>query len=111
MKNFQSNVEGSWTEIVNVPLTEEQRTLLASRDEADLEEKTALRATIKSQREVAVDDEKATVLNAFYDTVKPALKVNETYSLIGINVSEPVENAFSGILNCRVNEEHKQVRF
>lgn len=111
MKNYQSTVEGVWLETVNVALTNEQRTLLISTEEEDLEAKTALRQLIQSQRQVVVETEKATFLNDFYQKNKPTLKLNDTYQLISIDISEPVENVFSGILNCRVNEEHKQLRF
>lgn len=111
MKKFQSTAEGIWTENVIVPLNQEQISLLNSTEEADFEPKAALINTIQNQRKIEVEYEKSTILTYFYQTKKPPLKVNDIYELISIDVSEPVENAFSGILNCRVNNEHIQVRF
>lgn len=44
--------------------------------------------------------------NAKYNLVKPTLKDTDVYQLISIDM---VDN--KGILNCRVNGEHKQIRF
>lgn len=111
MKNFQSTVENAWIELVIVPLTQEQRVLMQSTNPEDAIAKLALRETIKSAREVAVSPEKVTALNAFYTTKKPALLEGDTYQLISVNITEKVENVFTGIINCRVNGEHKQPRF
>jgi hypothetical protein len=110
MKNYQSITEGTWVELVPVQLTEEQKTLMMSRKEEDKETKKSLMETIKSQRESSVDIEKEGELNSFYNSVKPELKENDVYQLISINLSEK-EDKFKGILNCRINGEHKQIRF
>ena len=110
MKNFQSTTEGNWVELKPVQLTEEQRTLLMSTDEADREAQASLVEWIKSEREGEVTAKKKKELTAFYETKKPELKKDDTYKLISIDLSEK-EGVFSGILNCRVNGEHKQVRF
>jgi len=111
MKNFQSTTEGTWIELLPVQLTEEQKTLMMSTKEEDKEAKKALQETIKSQREGSVDIEKEGELNSFYNSIKPELKENDVYQLIAIDVAEKDNGGFSGILNCRVNTEHKQVRF
>jgi hypothetical protein len=111
MKTFQSNVENVWTELVIVPLTQAQITLMKSNASEDAVAKATLRQTIKASREAVVSPEKTTVLNAFYLTKKPVLAEGDTYELISADVTEKIEGAFSGIFNCRVNGEHKQVRF
>jgi hypothetical protein len=110
MKNYQSTAEGTWIELLPVQLTEEQKTLIMSTKEEDTEAKKALQETIKSQREGSVPTKKKNELKAFYNTVKPELKEDDTYQLISIDLSEK-EEKFVGILNCRINGEHKQVRF
>ena len=111
MNNYQSTTEGSWIELLKVELTDEQKQLLISREESDKEAQKDLRDWIKEQREGEVDNEKATELTSFYESVKPELKEEDTYQLILADLSEKQEGVFTGILNCRVNGGHKQVRF
>jgi hypothetical protein len=110
MKNYQSTTEGTWVELLPVQLTKEQRDLMRSQKEEDTEAKQELSSLIKSQREGSVPTKKKNELKGFYNSIKPELKENDTYQLISINLSEK-EDKFVGILNCRVNGEHKQVRF
>lgn len=111
MKTFQSTTENSWIELLPVPLTKEQRDLSRSQKEEDTEAKIELAQLIKSQREGIVELGKIEELNNFYNSVKPELKQTDEYQLIAIDLSEKEESMFVGILNCRVNGEHKQIRF
>ena len=110
MKQFQSTTEGTWIELNPVELTQEQKTLLMSREESDRESQKTLREEIKSLRESAVSEEVSSELDSFYLSVKPELKETDVYQLISMDVSEKA-GGFTGILNCRVNGEHKQIRF
>ena len=110
MKNFQSKEEGTWIEILPVQITKEQRDLLHSTKEEDKEAQQELATLIKSQKGGVVSEEKTASLVQFYNSVKPEIKQGDTYQLISIDLSEK-EDKFIGILNCRINEEHKQIRF
>lgn len=110
MKNLQSTIEGTWVEIKPVTLTEEQQTLMMSSETSDLEAKTALMAEIKSRREVAPKKADKTLAVAKYAEIKPKLAENDAFELIAMDVVVS-EAALSGILNYRVNNEHKQIRF
>jgi hypothetical protein len=110
MKNYQSTIEGTWIELLPVELTEEQKILLLSTEESDTEKKKTLFESIKSQRESSVGKTKSSTLSSFYNGIKPELKEKDTYQLISIDLVEK-EDKFTGILNCRVNGEHKQIRF
>lgn len=109
-KKYQSTTEGNWIEILPVELTKEQKQLLMSRKEEDKEAQKELRDLIKSQREGDVLEAKVTELNAFYESKKPELKETDKYQLIAFDCSEHGDS-YRGILNCRVNGEHIQVRF
>lgn len=109
MKKYNSTVEGTWIELVDVQLTEEEKALLLSSDENDIDAKKQLVAKIKSEREKTVTSSKASELSALYDSQKPELKSSDVYELIAIDVLE--NNGFSGIMNYRLNGEHKQIRF
>lgn len=108
MRNLQSTIEGTWIELVSVELTKEEKSLMISRDESDKEERDLLTARIKSEREIEVTGD-VTDLDAVYNSLKPELKEDDVYQLIAINLSERGEK-YSGILNCRVNGKHLQIR-
>ena len=110
MKNYQSTTEGSWIELLKVELTEEQKALLASTDEADRDAQKELREQIKAEREGEVEEAKAIKLTTFYESIKPEVDENDTYELISLDVSYKDDKP-SGILNCLVNGKHKQIRF
>ena len=109
MKTYKSTIEGTWVEILKVELTEEQKALMASTNEEDKEAKLTLAQSIKAQREGTVSKVKAAELISFYNTIKPELKEEDVYQLISADLSEATP--FAGILNCRVNGEHIQIRF
>lgn len=111
MKNYQSTTEETWIELLKVELTEEQKALLMSTDKADKDAQQELREQIKADKEGSVPTKKKTELKTFYNSVKPVLKKEDTYQLISIDLSQKEEGLSFGILNCRVNGEHKQVRF
>ncbi len=68
------------------------------------EERRAAFDAIREQTTVAVDNEAE--LEALYDLHRPDVPEDGTYQLIAMNVANG-----SGILNCRVNGEHVQIRF
>jgi hypothetical protein len=110
MKNYQSTTEGNWIELLPFQLTKEQIDLMRSNKEEDNVAKQELSALIKSKREGSVATKKKNELKSFYDSVKPELNQEDVYQLISIDISEK-EDKFIGILNCRINGEHKQIRF
>lgn len=110
MKNLQSTIEGTWIEIKPVILTEEQKTLILSQEESDREAKISLTAEVKSQREIAAKKADKTLAISKYNEIKPTLKETDMYELIAMDMVIG-ETLTSGILNCRVNGEHKQIRF
>jgi hypothetical protein len=109
MKNYQSTIEETWVELLPVELTETQLELIQSTKETDAEAKSELIAEIKELKEGAVSSELTEKLNTVYTSLKPELKEEDVYQLISADFSEK-ENKFTGIINCRVNGEHKQVR-
>jgi hypothetical protein len=110
MKNLQLIEEGTWTEIVFVELTESEKFLLESNEEMDKEAKSALYAKIESEREKSASKDDAEMAEEFYASIKPELKEGDDYKFLAMNLSIDNEKK-SGILNCRVNGEHKQIRF
>ena len=70
------------------------------------EERKAAFDAIREQTTVAVDKKAEKELEALYDLHRPEVPEGVTYQLIAMDVVNG-----SGILNCRVNGEHVQVRF
>ena len=99
MKTFQSTTEGAWVELL--PLTKKGNPF--SKREAN--EETSKRETAE------VAPEKSTELSNFYTSIKPELKEEDTFQLITMDIHEKGEGQFTGILNCRVNIKHEQIRF
>ena len=110
MKNLQSTTEGTWIQLNQVELTEEQKTLLMSINEKDTTAKTELLDEIRSLREGVAQQADVVLAQAKYEEVKSVLEGTGTYQLIAFDVTID-EGTLSGILNCRVNKEHKQIRF
>lgn len=110
MKNYRSTQEQIWFEVLHPDLTQEHELMqeLIKENKADAIKK--LKETIKVQCEGQVGATKAKELNALYERHKPTIEEGISYQLITMDVFEN-ENVFSGILNCRVNGEHLQIRF
>jgi predicted transposase YdaD len=109
MENFQSIEEGKWFKINKVELTESEQTLLKSTNEEDTIAKTELLETINSKRFTSLTTIKSKEFVDLYNSIKPAFKDTDVYQLISCNITKT--DKLSGILNCRINGEHKQVRF
>ena len=107
MANYNSTTEGTWFELFQIKLTDDQKNLLRSTDESEQEAKQQLINKIKSDQKKSVSSEKSSELTNLYNSVKPELNEGDVYELISIDVSE----TDNGILNCRINGEHKQIRF
>lgn len=110
MKNYQSTQEGTWVEILNPDLTQEHKLMQELIEEGKHDAIKELQDAIRVQREGTVDSKKESELNALYQTHKPTIEEGVAYQLIAMEVFE-TKDGFGGILNCRVNGEHIQVRF
>lgn len=111
MKNFQSTTEGVWTERVSVQLTDIEKQLMRSQEPADVESKEILLNRLREEREQITTVEKSDALSAFYAGIKPILNETDLYELIACNLTENGTGLYNGILNYRLNDEHKQLRF
>ncbi|NDP26470.1 MAG: hypothetical protein GZ087_03445 [Flavobacterium sp.] len=106
MKNLSSQTENIWKERLTPNYTEEQETLLKSRLSTDRLAQKELRDSII----VSADEADATNAQSVYETIKPSLLEEDEYQLVSVDVSLDGASG-SGIINCRINGEHKQIRF
>ena len=107
MKQLQSVEEGTWIEIKQVDLTAEQMAILASED---IDAQNTLSEYITQQRQGVATDADIQTGNAKYTEIKPTLKDTDVYALISMDIVVEAERV-TGILNCRINGEHQQIRF
>ena len=110
MKNLTSNTEGVWFDPIHLPLSEEDTRLISSTSDVDTDAKTALFATAKAAKENPATTEDATISQTVYEFHKPVLKETDIYELIEV-VTRIEGTNMNGIINCRVNGDHKQIRF
>lgn len=102
MKNL-SLVDNNWIERVNPNITSEERTILEDKTMPPSDAKKALMESIKSRSSKPAESSDASAAQALYDQHKLA---NAT--LIAVDITLPNGH---GIINCRVDNEHKQIRF
>lgn len=102
MKNL-SLVDNNWIERVNPNITPEERTILEDKTIPPSDAKKALMESIKSRASKPAESSDASAAQALYDQHKLS-----DSTLIAVDVSLPGGH---GIINCRIDGEHKQIRF
>ena len=75
------------------------------------EERAALMQSIRDAAAVAPDPDDVAELNALHDSIRPEVPEGGTYQVIALDAHRNAAGEWSGILNCRVNGAHAQVRF
>jgi len=121
MKQFFLQNETLWVEKVPVILTEDQRRLLITRDDTEKVLRDELLLEMNSNTGITITD--VLLIAEFqskYDECKSKIETEcltenvniGDYKLISFDIfSDDINGILSGILNCRVNEKHLQVRF
>jgi hypothetical protein len=100
--------EYNWLRLIDVELTEEQSMLLSLKNKERSQELIDLINYINENNKVVLNETELAELVSLYETLKPASETG--YEFIDMNVT--IENEISrGILNCRINNEHIQIRF
>lgn len=102
MKNL-TLIDNSWVERKNPNITVEERAVMEDRSENNNEARQTLMEAVRSRSTSPADLDDAQTAQAIYDQHKIAGS-----NLIAADISLPGGN---GIINCRVDGEHKQVRF
>lgn len=110
MKKLQLKQQGTWKEIVPVQLTEKERTLMESEKQEDMKAQKELMQEIRSKRENTPSESDIQLAQEKYDEIKPEIEEGQEYQLIAMDCILN-DGQLKGILNCRVDGEHIQVRF
>lgn len=93
----------SWVERVNANITPEERAVMNDRDPSKFEARKAVAEAVRARSTKPAEAADAAAAQALYD--KHRL---EGAVLIACDISMP---RGTGIINCRLNGEHKQIRF
>jgi len=91
-----------WKEIVDPLVTEEEKAVLEN-TETSLEEREQIMALINSRVYQNISPEEAQQAQSIYES-----NMLEGYNLIDVNITLP--DGY-GLINCRKDEDHKQIRF
>lgn len=91
-----------WKEIVDPLVTEEEKAVLEN-TETSLEERKQIMALINSRAYENISPEEAHQAQSIYES-----NMLEGYNLIDVNITLP--DGY-GLINCRKDEDHKQIRF
>jgi hypothetical protein len=108
MKTYSKNQNG-WSAKDNSLLNETDLEQLRD-TKLTAEQRNNLTDSINKQSAVELTAQQIADLEAFYENKKPELRDGDDYQLIAIDLRE-AGDTYSGILNCRVNGEHIQIRF
>lgn len=110
MKKLISKNEGVWFEETIVPVSEGQINLIRSREDSDATARQELLDSLYSQRYSTPDTESLNIAQTKYDELIQSEMEGLSYSLIKCIMK--IENGVArGIINLRVDNEHKQIRF
>ncbi len=110
MKQLQSTTENSWVELNNIILTDEQMSILYDMSDSNKDKRNSLQDQIKSMRETTALLDDISAAQAIYNKNKPTIKNSDVYELISVDVFMDGTSE-TGIINCRINKEHIQIRF
>lgn len=102
MKNL-SLINNIWIERINPNITDIERAILEDTTGTSTESKLVLINNIKARSVKVSEPEDAAIAQSIYDQQKI-----ENTQLISVDISLPSGH---GIINYKVNNEHKQIRF
>jgi hypothetical protein len=107
MKNFKSTKIGTWVEMLDVELSEEQKAILISFDRKAV---AKVISEIEDKRAKSVTAKNSSDLKDFYNKMVPVLNSGDVYEFICVELTKKENGDLTGILNCRINGVQAQVR-
>jgi predicted RNA-binding protein len=113
MNIYTSKEENTWVSMNFIQLSKEQMDLLPKRKETTqplTQEALELLDYINQNRWTTIEGIKKDQLISFYNNLISEIP-EEDYQLISIDINEKIDGVFKGILNYRLKDEHKQIRF
>lgn len=110
MKTYQSTTENIWHQIHKIVYSEQEKLILDSEKEEDNDARKQIIELHKNEGKTLLTETESQKYVEIYNQQKPTLLESDKYVLLSIIVVERGKN-ISGIFNCRINAEHKQIRF
>lgn len=96
-------INGTWKQRITISLTNEEKLLRQNFEESKKQDKKALALKIKNNSLTNASANDSVSAQTIYDSNKIA-----GATLISVEIFLPNGN---GIINCKVNKEHRQIRF
>lgn len=96
-------INNQWLIKKNPLITQEEKDILANLDSSNIQLRKTTAQNIKNRSLEIPSNEDINIAQALYDQHKLS-----NSQLIGVDISLPLGN---GIINCLLNNEHKQIRF
>lgn len=110
MKTYQSTAENIWEEINRIIYSEQEQLILDSENEEDRDAKKQITELHKNEGKKLLAENESQKFIEIYNQQKPTLSETDKYVLLSIIVVEKGKKT-TGIINYRINGEHKQIRF
>jgi hypothetical protein len=95
-------INNEWKELVNSNMTNQEESFILNENNP-LEERMELLNNIKQRQYQSISTEEEIIVQNLYNQNNIS-----NSELINVNIYLPEQR---GIINCRVNNEHKQIRF
>jgi hypothetical protein len=110
MKTYQSTTENIWHQIHRIVYNEQEKLILDSENEEDRDARKQIIELHKNEGKTLLPETESQKYIEIYNQQKPTLLETDKYVLLSIIVVEKSKKT-SGIINYRINGEHKQIRF
>lgn len=110
MKVIRCVNEGVWLELVKVTLTESESALLNDLSQDKYQDRLNLLNDVNSRKFKPLESNLVSLVNSIYNSHKPKVNGEDHYELISVDMVLKGDKG-SGVINCRVNGFHNQVRF
>ena len=109
-KILNSKEEGVWFILNKIELTKEEMDLIKNQD-SNNEDKKELLERIKLNKKTPAIQEDSDLAQSIYLENKPELKEGDKYRLLSASITLRNSKLVGGLINCRINGNHKQIRF
>ena len=109
-RDIMSDEEGVWFILNKIELTKEEMDLIKNQD-SDNEHKKELLERIKLNKKTPAIQEDSDLAQSIYLENKPELKEGDKYRLLSASITLRDNKLVGGLINCRINGNHNQIRF
>lgn len=108
MKKYKLKKDGNWVEVVQPPMTEEEKNILFF-DNSDQELRDQIRKKMEDNSRIEINNsDLINKLNTIYNNIKPT---DENFRFVNLNLSDFENGNYIGILDYLIKKERKRFKF